>query len=236
MSIHISAPKGEIAPVVLLAGDPLRAKFIAEKYLSELKVTGGTRSIFFYTGTYKSKQITIGASGMGCPSIGIYSYELYNEYDVKCIMRIGTAGGYSNNLKLFDVLNVDKAFSESTYAKCAFDFDGDYFEHQGEAFDIINRVAKNSNRKIISGNIHSSDVFYRSTPALPKIAADNNCIAVEMEAFSLFANAKYLKKMAATILTISDIIPTQESITADQRERSLEAMIFLALESAIIID
>ena len=235
MSIHISAQKDEIAPVVLLAGDPLRAKFIAEKYLSDLKVSGGTRSIFFYTGNYKGKRITIGASGMGCPSIAIYSYELYNEYDVKFIMRIGTAGGYSTSLKLFDVINVDKAFSESTYAKCAFDFNSDHFEHQGEAFDIINRVAKESNHHIISGNIHSSDVFYRSTPALPKIAADNNCIAVEMEAFSLFANAKHLNKMAATILTISDIIPTQESITADQRERSLENMIFISLESSVAI-
>jgi len=235
MSIHISAKPGEIAPIVLMPGDPLRAKYIAEKFLDNPKQVNTTRNVFYYTGTYKGTHVTIGASGMGCPSIGIYSYELYNEYNVKCIIRIGTAGAYSTDLKLFDVINVDKAFSESTYAKCAFDFTNDHFEHQGAAFDIINRVAQDSKQKLISGNIHSSDVFYRSTPALPKIAADNNCVAVEMEAFSLFANAKHLKKMAATILTISDVIPTHESISADQRERSLEAMIFLSLESTVSI-
>jgi purine-nucleoside phosphorylase len=173
---------------------------------------------------------------MGCPSIGIYSYELYNDYDVDCIIRIGTAGAYSDRLKLYDVINVDKAYSESTYAKCAFDFDDDNFPHQGEAYEIINKVASNSSLKLLTGNIHSSDVFYRSTPALPKIAADNNCLAVEMEAFSLFANAKQLNKMAGTILTISDIIATHESISSAEREQSLEAMYTLALESTVAIN
>ena len=169
---------------------------------------------------------------MGCPSIGIYSYELYNEYDVDCIMRIGTAGAYSDSLKLFDVINVDKAYSESTYAKCAFGMDGDFFDHQGKAFDIINRVAETSGTTIVKGNIHSSDVFYRSTPGVPTIASDNNCPAVEMESFALFSNAKYLKKSAATILTISDIIPTHQSLSSEERERALDAMFILSLESA----
>jgi purine-nucleoside phosphorylase len=235
MSIHISAKAGEIAPIVLMPGDPLRAKHIADKFLENSKLVNTTRNVFFYTGNYKGTRITIGASGMGCPSIGIYSYELYNEYDVQCAIRIGTAGAYSTDLKLFDVINVDKAYSESTYAKCAFDFNEDCFEHQGDAFNIINQTALDSGKKIIAGNIHSSDVFYRSTPTLPQIASRNNCVAVEMEAFALFANAKHLKKMAATILTISDIIPTRESITSDQRERSLETMIDLALESSVAI-
>ena len=235
MSIHISAKEGEIAKIVLLPGDPLRAKYISEKMLQNVKLVSNTRNVFFFTGTYKGNPVTIGASGMGCPSIGIYSYELYNDYNVDCIIRIGTAGAYSTKLKLFDVINVDKAYSESTYAKCAFDFDGDYFNHQGEAFDIINQTSKKMQAPVQSGNIHSSDVFYRSTPALPKIAADNNCFAVEMEAFSLFANAQYLNKMAGTILSISDIISTRESISADQREKSLEAMYTLALESTVAI-
>lgn len=236
MSIHISAKTGEIAKIVLMPGDPLRAKFIAEKYLMNIKQVNNTRNAYFFTGTYKSTPVTIGASGMGCPSIGIYSYELYNEYDVDCIIRIGTAGGYAAGLNLFDVINTDKAYSESTYAKCAFDFEEDHFTHVGEAYEIINKVASIASMQILNGNIHSSDVFYRSTPALPKIAADNNCLAVEMEAFSLFANAKHLKKMAATILTISDIISTRESISADERERSLEKMITLALESTVSIN
>ena len=235
MSIHISAGAGEIEKIVLLPGDPLRAKFFSEKYLKNSKLVSSTRNIFFYTGTYKGMPLTIGASGMGCPSIGIYSYELYKDYNVDCIIRIGTAGGYSTELNLFDVINTDKAFSESTFAKCAFDFEEIYFNHQGAAYDIINKTADNSSTQIKRGNIHSSDVFYRTTQSPPKIAVENNCHAVEMEAFTLFANAKQLKKMAAAILTISDIIPTHESISSDQRERSLEKMTMLALESTVEI-
>lgn len=231
MSIHINAKAGEIAKIVLMPGDPLRAKFIAEKMLDGVRLVSSTRNIFFYTGTFKGVPVTIGASGMGCPSIGIYSYELYKEYDVECIIRIGTAGAYSTSLNLYDIINVETAFSESTYAKCAFDFDVDNLLHQGAAYNIINKVAALSKIKLVSANIHSSDVFYRSTAALPAIAEANNCVAVEMEAFALFANAQHLNKMAATLLTISDIIPTRQSITAGQREKSLETMITLALES-----
>jgi purine-nucleoside phosphorylase len=236
MSLHISAKPGEIAKVVLIAGDPLRAKHIAENFLQDSKLVSTTRSAFFYTGTYKGTTLTVGASGMGCPSIGIYSYELFNEYGVECIIRIGTAGGYTTDLKVYDVLNVEKAFSESTYAQSAFGYAEDNFYHQGKAFDIISSTAATLNIPVIKTCIHSSDVFYRHDPAIPKLAADNNCPAVEMEAFALFSNAKYLNKMAATIVTISDIIPTHESMSADQRERSLETMYKLALESVVEIN
>ncbi len=236
MSVHISAKEGEIAKIVLIAGDPLRAKHIAENFLDDIKMVSSTRNAFYYTGTYKATPVTIGASGMGCPSIGIYSYELYNEYGVECIIRIGTAGAYTTNSKVYDVINVNKAYSESTYAKCAFDFDGDNVEHQGEAYDIIKKTAAELNLNVLSQNIHSSDVFYRKNPGVPKIAEDNNCPAVEMEAFALFSNAKFLNKMAATIVTISDIIPTHEGMSAEQRERSLETMYKLALESVVEIN
>ena len=236
MSIHISANKGEIAKIVLIAGDPLRAKHIAENFLQESKLVSSTRNAFYFTGSYKGTPVTIGASGMGCPSIGIYSYELFNEYGVECIIRIGTAGAYFTTSKVYDVINVDQAFSESTYAKCAFGFDEDNVKHQGKAYEIINATAEELNIPIIKGAIHSSDVFYRHDPEVPKIAADNNCSAVEMEAFALFYNAKYLNKMAATIVTISDIIPTHEGMSADQRERSLETMYKLALESVVKIN
>ena len=236
MSVHISAKNGEIAKIVLIAGDPLRAKHIAEDFLDDSKLVSSTRNAFYYTGTYKGTPVTIGASGMGCPSIGIYSYELFNEYDVECIIRIGTAGAYTTNSKVYDLINVDKAYSESTYAKCAFDYDEDNIQHQGKAFDIIKKTAEELNLTVLSQNIHSSDVFYRKDPAVPKIAAENNCSAVEMEAFALFSNAKYLNKMAATIVTISDIIPTHEGMSADQRERSLETMYKLALESVVRIN
>ena len=233
MSVHISAKKGEIAPVVLMPGDPLRAKYIAEKWLAEPKLVSKTRNIFFYTGTYKNIPITIGASGMGCPSIGIYSYELFNEYDVECIIRIGTAGSYFPHIKLFDVINVEVACSESTYAQFAFGIEGDKIHHQGNAFDLINQTAKEMNTPLLTGAIHSSDIFYRKSTENPAIVSTHNCLAVEMEAFALFANAKFLGKKAATLLTISDVIPTHEQISADEREKSLNPMITLALESAL---
>ncbi len=236
MSIHISAKPGEIAKIVLMPGDPLRAKHIAEGFLENIKLVSSTRNMFYFTGTYQDVPVTIGASGMGCPSIGIYSYELYTGYDVECIIRIGTAGAYSNSLSLYDIINVEKAYSESTYAKYACNINEDHINHQGAAFDIIKNTAASSGMNIVNGNIHSSDIFYRKDKGTPKIAEENNCGAVEMEAFSLFANAQLLNKMAGTLLTISDIIRTHESISADHRERSLGPMIKLALESTVAIN
>lgn len=235
MSIHISAAKGEIAKIVLLAGDPLRAKHIADHMLQDVKLVSSTRNAFYFTGTYKGVAVTVGASGMGCPSIGIYSYELFNEYGVECIIRIGTAGAYEETTRVYEVINADKAYSESTYASEAFGIEGDHLVHQGIAYDIINETAAKLNMPVRDCNIHSSDVFYRSKKGTPAFAAKNNCVCVEMEAFALFANAQYLKKTAATILTISDIIPTHESMSADQRQTSLDNMSRLALESVIEI-
>lgn len=236
MSIHISADPGEIAPIVLMPGDPLRARYIAEKMLDGAKLVSSVRNVFFFTGIYKGKRVTVGASGMGCPSIGIYSYELYTEFDVNCVVRIGTCGSYLQSVPLYEVINVDRACSESTYARYAFDFHENVIGHQGNAFDIINETANGQNISIRSGTIHSSDVFYRAGGGLPEIVIEHNCMAVEMEAFALFANARYLNKTAACILTVSDVIPTHEKISADQRERSLDKMITLALESAVRLD
>ncbi len=233
MSIHISAKPGEIAPVILMPGDPLRAKHIAEKYLENYILVSSTRNVFFYTGSYKGTRISVGASGMGCPSIGIYSYELFTEYNVGCIIRIGTCGAYFDSIKLYDILNTEIACSESTYAESAFGIKGGTIPHQGKAYDVINATAKKLGTPIGTGAIHSSDVFYRSTPGLPPIVKQHNCIAVEMEAFALFANAKHLGKSAATLLTVSDVIPTGEKISAEKREKSLDPMIHLALESSL---
>lgn len=235
MSLHISASYGEIAKIVLLAGDPLRAKHIADNMLQDAKQVNSTRNAFYFTGSYKGVPVTVGASGMGCPSIGIYSYELFNEYGVECIIRIGTAGAYETGTKVYDVINADKAFSESTYASEAFGISGNQITHQGIAFDKINETAARLNMPVKATNIHSSDVFYRSKSGTPPLAAANNCICVEMEAFALFANAQYLNKMAATILTISDVIPTHEAMSADQRQNSLDNMSRLALESVVAI-
>ena len=233
MSIHISAQPGEIAKIVLMPGDPLRAKYIADNFLQDVKLVSQTRNAFYFTGTYKDKPVTIGASGMGCPSIGIYSYELFNEYEVDTIIRIGTCGAYTTDLKLFDLINTERAFSESTFAKCAFGFTGDHMYHAGNAYLEINETAEKMGIALKKGAIHSSDVFYRSAQSIPEIAMQNNCLAVEMEAFALFANAKHLKKSAATLLTVSDIIPTHEKISADERETALLPMMELALEVTV---
>lgn len=233
MSVHISAQKGEIAKVVLQPGDPLRAQFIAENYLTDAKLVSKTRNIFYYTGYYKGKQITVGASGMGCPSIGIYSYELYTEYEVDTIIRIGTCGAYSTDAKLYDILNVENSASESTYALHAWGIEGEVISHQGKVFEEINKTGQELNLEIKPTTIHTSDIFYRKDPEVPAIAQKYNCLAVEMEAFALFANAKHLGKNAATILTVSDIIPTGEHMSADVREKALRTMMELALETAI---
>jgi purine-nucleoside phosphorylase len=236
MSIHISALPGEIEKTVLLAGDPLRAKYIAENFLTDAQLKSNTRNVFFYTGKYKNHPLTVGASGMGCPSIGIYSFELFTEYNVDCIIRIGSCGAYTKKLKLFDLINVETACSESTYAKCAFGYKKDRFKHQGNVYDLINKTAIELNQPIVDGPIHSGDVFYRKEKGKPAIVKKYKCLAAEMEAFALFANAQYLKKSAATILTVSDIIPTHEKISADEREKALNPMINLALETCLKIN
>ncbi len=233
MSVHISAKPGEIAKIVLMPGDPLRAKYIADNFLQDIKMVSRTRNIYYFTGRYKGREVTIGASGMGCPSIGIYSYELYTEYEVDCIVRIGTCGAYTTDLKLFDLINVDVAASESTFAKYAWGIEESAIAHQGKAFDIIKQTAADKGLALSNCNIHSSDIFYRLEHSIPAVAFKHNCLAVEMEAFSLFANAKHLGKTAATLLTVSDIIPTHEFISADQREKALLPMMELALEAAL---
>ena len=233
MSIHISATKGQIAKNVLLAGDPLRAKFISDNFLQDIKLVNSTRNVYFFTGTYKGRELTVGASGMGCPSIGIYSFELFTEYEADCIIRIGTCGAYTKKLKLFDLINAETACSESTYAEAAYGYKKDSFKHRGDAFDIINATAAELNLELKTGPIHSGDVFYRAEKGKPAVVKKYKCLAAEMEAFALFANARFLDKSAATILTVSDIIPTHEKISADEREKALLPMINLALESVL---
>ena len=134
--------KGEIAKVVLQPGDPLRAKYISENFLEDAKLVSQTRGILYYTGLYKGKKISVGASGMGFPSIGIYSFELFTEYDVDTIIRIGTCGAYTTDLKVYDLLNVENAASESTYAKFAWGIEEESISHQGNIFNTINETAK----------------------------------------------------------------------------------------------
>lgn len=233
MSIHISALKGQIADIVLMPGDPLRARFMVDKYLTDAQLVSQTRNVLFYTGKYKGRSITVGASGMGCPSIGIYTYELFSMYDVESIIRIGTCGAYTSELSVYDMILADSACSESTYARYAWGLEQDAIVSPGKTSSVIENTAIKAGASIRKANIHSSDIFYRKDPTIPAIATKYNCLAVEMEAFALFANAQELGKSAATLLTVSDVIPTKQKISADQRETALLPMMELALESAL---
>ena len=231
MTPHNEAKLGEIAKTVLMPGDPLRAKYVAEKYLTDVKLVNTVRNIFAYTGLYKGKEVTIMASGMGMPSIGIYSYELYKFYNVENIIRIGSAGAYSKNINLYDVILSSEAYSMSSYAKVQ-GYDSEIIKASEILNSKIKEVALKTNKKINEGRIHSSDVFYGNAD-IKDLFNNKKCLCVEMESFALFYNALKLNKNAACLLTISDNLETKEETTSQQRQNSFNEMIELALDTVI---
>ena len=233
---HISAKKGEIAKVVLMPGDPLRAKFIAETFLEDVIQFNEVRNMFGFTGTYKGQKVSVMGSGMGMPSIGIYSYELFTQYDVEAIIRIGSAGSYSDKANVYDVVLADSAYSESSFAKVAFNVDTDVLNPSRALNDLILDKAKALDIDVLEGRIHSSDVFYRdSGKTWENIRDEHDVLCVEMESFALFANANHLNKKAACLLTISDSFVTQEVTSADERQNAFTKMMEIALDAAIAL-
>ena len=231
MTPHIETKLGEIAKTVLMPGDPLRAKYVADNFLTDVKLVNKVRNIFAYTGNYKGKEVTVMASGMGMPSIGIYSYELYKFYDVENIIRIGSAGAYTKDINLYDVILTSDSYSMSSYAKVQ-GYDSDVISASETINDKIKEVVSRTNKKIIEGRIHSSDVFY-SNVDISDLYNNKKCLCVEMESFALFYNALKLNKNAACLLTISDNLETKEETTALERQNSFNEMIELALDTAI---
>lgn len=228
---HNEANIGDIAKTVIMPGDPLRAKHIAEKYLTDYKLVNTVRNIYAYTGYYKNKLVTVMASGMGMPSIGIYSYELFKFYDVDEIIRVGSAGAYTDELKLYDVVLVDGAYSESSYAKTQSGCLDNILYSNKELNEKIKKAAFNNNIAINFANIHSSDVFYKENNNFKELNEKYGCVCVEMESFALFHNANVLNKKASCILTISDSLVTKEETTSEERQNSFDDMIKIALES-----
>ena len=227
---HIEALEGQIAKTVLMPGDPLRAKFIADKFLDNVEKFNNVRNIFGYTGTYKGKRISVMASGMGMPSIGIYSFELYKFYDVENIVRIGSCGAYTADLELYDVLLAESAWSESTFAKTQAGEDIYTTYPDKDLNNKIMDVAKELDIHVTKGVIHSSDVFYRENfEEYKKIRDEHGCLAVEMESFALFHNAKVLGKKAACLLTVSDNLVTMEATTSEERQNAFTKMMDIAL-------
>jgi len=235
---HNEANKGDIAKTVLMPGDPLRAKFIAEKFLENPVMFNGVRNMFGYTGTYKGKKISVMGSGMGMPSIGIYSYELYSEYDVENIIRIGSAGSYCQELDVYDIVLATGAYSESSFAKVQSGYDKDTTYPSGELNAVIEASANELNKKMLKGCIHSSDVFYREdkTPYYEKLYKEHGCTCVEMESFALFNNARVLGKKAACLLTISDSFISHKVTTSEERMNSFTDMMEIALNAAVKLD
>lgn len=232
---HISAQKGDIAKTVLMPGDPLRAKFIADTFLEDVREVNAVRNMFGYTGFYKGKEVSVFGSGMGMPSIGIYSYELFTEYDVERIIRIGSAGAYVAEAKLFDVVLTESAYSESSFARVAFGYEEDVLYPSATLNDRLVASAEKLGIELHKGRIHSSDVFYRGDSSyLDTIYEEHKAICVEMESFALFANARKLNKEAACLLTISDSFVSQEETTPQQRQESFTQMMEVALNSLFV--
>jgi purine-nucleoside phosphorylase len=230
---HISAQKGDFAKTVLMPGDPLRAKFIATTYLTDAKLVTSVRNILGYTGFYKGKRISVMASGMGQPSIGIYSYELFTHFDVETIIRIGTCGTYREDINLFDLLIAVGASTDSNWSG-QFDLKGGTFSAIADfelAMKAYHRV-KDAGLPVHAGNILSSDVFYDIDPNAWKKWATLGIIGVEMESFALYVNAARLQKKALCLLTVTDQIVRGERATSEERELGLRKMIEVALDIA----
>ena len=231
MTPHIEAKKGEIAKTVLMPGDPLRAKFIADNFLKDIKLVNKVRNIFAYTGKYNGKEVTVMASGMGMPSIGIYSHELYEFYDVENIIRIGSAGAYTDKLNLYDIVLATDVYSLSSFAKVQ-GYESDVIDADKTLNEKIRSTSVRLNKKIVEGRVYSSDVFYGNAD-INYLYNEKKCLCVEMESFALFYNAKKLNKKAACILTISDNLITKEETTSEERQNAFKDMMELALETAI---
>ncbi len=229
MTPHISAKKEDIAKTVLMPGDPLRAKFIAEKFLDNVKLVNTVRNMLMFTGEYKGKKVTIAGSGMGQPSIGIYSYELFKFYDVDNIIRIGSAGSYKKELGLYEVVLAKDSYSDSkTYGQLVLDVDTHIQTPSKFLNDKLIESAQKLNISLNIGRVHSSDVFYNSRP-LEETIQTTKADCVEMESYALFTNAKKLDKNAACLVTISDNLITHEETSSEEREKTFLKMVEIAL-------
>lgn len=233
---HNNAPKGAYAKTVLMPGDPLRAKFVAENFLSDAKLVNDVRNCLGYTGLYNGIPVSVQASGMGMPSVGIYSYELFTEYGVDNIIRIGSAGSYTNRLNLQDVVLAESAYSESSFAFVHNGFKGNVNYPSKVLNDDIISLADKLNISLKTCRVHSSDVFYTddSQGTFKELAERSGSECVEMESFGLFHVADYLHKKAACLLTISDSFVSSNRLTAEDRQHSFSTMMKLALEAAIL--
>ncbi len=234
---HINAPKDGFAKTVLMPGDPKRAKYIAETYLKNAVLVNDVRGIQGCTGEYKGKKVSVMASGMGIPSIGIYSYELYHAYDVDNIIRVGTAGALLKDIKVRDIIIATGACTDSNYA---FNFGLNGTISAVPSFELLKKADEAVQQlklgdKVRFGQLLSTDVFYKDKPDTLDWAK-MGVIGVEMEAYGLYLNAARAGKNALAICSISDNMVTKQELTAEERTKSVDEMITLALEIAVELD
>lgn len=233
---HIMAEKGDFAKTVLMPGDPLRAKFIAETYLKDAVLVNNIRGIQGYTGTYRGTRVSVMASGMGMPSMAIYSYELFRFFDVENIIRIGTAGAISEKLHVRDVVAGLGACSNSNYA-AQYRLQGTYAPTASYSLlKTADAVAESLGVTLHVGNLLSEDTFYHDDPNASREWAKMGVLAVEMEAAALYMNAARLDKRALAICTVSNHILTGEETTAEERQNSFTQMMEIALGTAVMME
>lgn len=233
MTPHIEASINDIASTVIMPGDPNRVKYIAENFLENIKLVNTVRGELAYTGYYKGKRITIFSSGMGIPSMGIYSYELYKYYNVENIIRVGSAGSYTKDLNIKDILLVENSYSTSSYKVEG--TNSNLIPSNNELNNIIVNTSKKLNINLKQGNVYSSESFYELDLNIEELINKYNIKCVEMETYSLFTNSIYFNKKASALLTISDSFVTKEALSSKEREEGFNKMIELALESSLKI-
>ena len=229
---HNKAEAGDIAKVVLMPGDPLRAKYIAETYLTEVKCFNSVRNMLGFTGKYKGKELSVMGGGMGIPSISIYSYELYKFYDVDTIIRIGSAGALQEDIELKDIVMAQGACTDSRFAY-QYELPGTFAPIAD--FSLLERAVAEARALDIPfkvGNVVSSDIFYNAYPDVAKKWADMGALCLEMEAAALYMNAAKLKKKALAILSISDHIIKGTELSAEERQTGFSNMMEIALRMA----
>ena len=232
-TVHIESNREDISDIVLMPGDPKRSEYIAKKFLKDYKLVNSVRGMTAYTGYYKDRLVTVFPSGMGNPSMGIYSYELFKEYGVENIIRIGSTGGYSDKLKLNDVILVTESYSESTYGLVLDDYKDKNICSSNDLNLVIESAAKDNSIDLVKGKIFCSDAFYEKDYDYKDRVRELDVLGIEMETFALFNNARKFGKNATALLTVSDLFFSSEKLSSLDREKNLNDMIILALESCL---
>ena len=230
---HNEAKLGDIAKYVIMPGDPLRAEFIANTYLDDVVQFNNVRGMKGFTGTYNGKRVSVMGSGMGMPSMGIYSYELFNDYGVERIVRVGSCGSAFPEYDVYTVILSEESYSDSSYIEMMSGTPQKFVMPSKELNDEIKAAAKKLNIDIKTGRTSSGDVFYKeSVEKMLETIKEHHIIGNEMEATALFHNAKVLGKKAACILTVSDNFATQKETTSIERQNAFTQMMEIALEIA----